>query len=1045
MWLTRTAVHRPITTLMAAVVILLLGFTALTNLSVDLMPHLQFPTVTVETIYPGAGPEEIETLVTRPLEQALGSVNGFERLSSRSLEGSSSIRVQFQWGTSLDTAIADMRQSIDKIADDLPDEIDPPLIRRYDVNDSPVMYLGVQSKLPLPQLTRFIERNISPRLERLDGVARVGMRGEVRREIQVNLDRAKLEALGMGVNEVIAALAAGNVNQPAGDYDEGNLQRLVRSRTEFESLRDVEDLVVRRRADALVRIRDVAEVVDGHEEITQLTRLNGQSGIMIYVFQQSGANTIDVSDAVQAAVADLNSELRDAELVVRVDKSNFVRQSIRNMRQAAGVGMLLAMVVLVLFLRSFRSTLVIAVSMPLSVLATFVLIYFSGFSLNMVSFGGIVLGLGMLVDNSIVVLESIFRKRSEGLSAEDAAVEGTGEVVAAITASTLTTLIVFLPLLFVEGMTRVLVHQLALAVSFSLVCSLLASVTLTPALAAHWIRATPDSETDSPGRLRRLSSPLHGVTRRMFGVVERGYERLLGAALGNPGLTAFSIMFVFCATVGLLPRIGTEFLPQPDDGQLGVRGTMAPATRLEQLDQQTRRLEAEIEKLVPEAESIAVFVGDEAEDGDDWHECRFFVQLPPRTERDDSVTEIRSRVDEKLPPIAGMRIKTRVRSALPIFRMFGSSDGDGIAVLVRGHDLRTSEELANAVAALMRSVPGMVNVELQQDERRPELSTLVDRSKASLLDIQVRDITQTLETAIRGTPATVFREDGDEFNITVRLRESDRGNRADLGQVGIATPEGRIVALRNLVRFEPGESPLTIDRLDRQRVAVITAGAEGRDLGSVVGDLEEKLAALPLPDGFTIEIGGDWEEQQESFRLLVQGFILAVILMYVVMAAQFESLRDPLLILTALPLSGIGVLLVFVYWETTLNVQSFIGLIVLAGIVVNNAIVLVDYINQLRRRRPEDELGEIIQCAATRRLRPVLMTTMTTVLGMLPIAIGSGAGGELQAPLARVIVGGLLSGTVMTLLAIPVGYWLAATFRLMPAVEREERVAVGAR
>ena len=339
----------------------------------------------------------------------------------------------------------------------------------------------------------------------------------------------------------------------------------------------------------------------------------------------------------------------------------------------------------------------------------------------------------------------------------------------------------------------------------------------------------------------------------------------------------------------------------------------------------------------------------------------------------------------------------------------------------------------------------MVNVELQQDERRPELSTLVDRSKASLLDIQVRDITQTLETAIRGTPATVFREDGDEFNITVRLRESDRGNRADLGQVGIATPEGRIVALRNLVRFEPGESPLTIDRLDRQRVAVITAGAEGRDLGSVVGDLEQKLAALPLPDGFTIEIGGDWEEQQESFRLLVQGFILAVILMYVVMAAQFESLRDPLLILIALPLSGIGVLVVFVYWETTLNVQSFIGLIVLAGIVVNNAIVLVDYINQLRRRRPEDELGEIIKCAATRRLRPVLMTTMTTVLGMLPIAIGSGAGGELQAPLARVIVGGLLSGTVMTLLAIPVGYWLASTFRLMPAVEREERVAVGSR
>ena len=1027
---------------MAAVVIVLLGFTALTNLSVDLMPHLQFPTVTVTTLYPGSGPEEVETLITRPLEQALSSVNGFERLSSRNLEGSSSIRVQFQWGTNLDTAIADMRQAIDKMRDELPDDIDPPVIERYDVNDSPVMYLGVQSELPLVDLTRFVERNVIPRLERLDGVARVGMRGEVRREIQVNLDRAKLEALGMGVNEVITALAAGNVNQPAGDYDEGGLQRLVRSRTEFETLDDVGDVVVRRRTDALVRIRDVADVVDGHEEITQLTRMNGQPGIMIYIFQQSGSNTIEVSDAVQAAVANLNNELRDARLVIRVDKSRFVRHAMSDMREAAGVGMILAMVILVLFLRSFRSTLVIAVSMPLSVLATFVLIYFGGFSLNMVSFGGIVLGLGMLVDNSIVVLESIFRKRSEGLSAEEAAVEGTGEVISAITASTLTTLIVFLPLLFVEGMAGVLVHQLAFAVSFSLICSLLASVTLTPALAAHWIRTAPDADLKSLHGVRRIAAPLHSLTRRAYGVVERAYGRLLQAALRAPGVTAFVIMLAFAAAVGLLPRVGSEFLPQPDDGRLGVRGTMAPATRLEELDRQTRRLEEAVTQRCPDAEAIAVFVGDEAEDGDDWHECRFFIELPPRSEREETVTEIRSRLDENLPAIAGMEIKTRVRSALPIFRMFGRSDGDEIAVIVRGHDRRTAEELANAAAEIMRGVPGLVNIELQQDQRRPELSTLVDRSKASLLDISVRDITQTLETAIRGTPATVFHDDGDEFNVTVRLKETDRKSRNDLGQVGIATLQGRIVALRNLVRFEPGESPLEIERLDRQRVSVITAAAEGRDLGNVVGDLQSRLAALPLPDGFSIEVGGDWEEQQKSFQLLSQGFILAVILMYVVMAAQFESLRDPLLILVALPLAGIGVVLVLVYWETTLNVQSFIGLIVLAGIVVNNAIVLVDYINQLRKRRPDADVAEVVRSAATRRLRPVLMTTLTTVLGMLPIAIGAGEGGELQAPLARVIVGGLLSGTVMTLLAIPVGYWLVATFQFMPVRERAERVAV---
>lgn len=1041
MWLTRTAVNRPVTTLMASTIVVLLGWMALRNLSVDLMPEIQFPTVSVETLYPGAGPEEVETLITRPLEQTLSSVNGFERLTSRSLEGSSTIRVQFTWGTDLDSAMADMRQSIDKVRDELPDEIDPPVLERYDVNDSPIMYLGLQSDLPLTELTRLLDRSIMPRLERLDGVARVGARGEVRREIQVNLDRAKLEALGMGVNEVIEALQQGNVSQPAGDFDEGHMQRLLRSRTEFASLEDIRSLIVRNRLDAVVRVRDVAEVVDGHEEITQLTRTNGEPGIMVYIFKQAGANTIDVSTEVHEAVEKINRDIPDANLVIRMDQSRFIRNAIDNIRMSALIGMGLAMAVLILFLRSFRSTLIIGVSMPLSVLATFVLIYFGGFTLNMVSFGGLVLGIGMLVDNSIVVLESIFRKREEGLTARGAAVEGTREVSAAITASTLTTMIVFLPLLFIEGVTGVLVHQLAYVVSFSLVCSLIASMSLTPALAAYWIRNTPDETVRGARGLRKLSETLHLVSRSSLGLAERAYGGVVRTALRFPAATAFALLFVMAAVAGLLPRVGTDFLPKTDDGRLGVTGRMAAGIQLATLDRQTKVIERTVTDLVPDAESMSVFIGDDADDGDDWNEARLIVQLSPSSARSITSEDVRKQIEDSLPPIAGMELKVRAWGAIRLFRMFGSDEGDNLAVLINGHDRETASELAAAVVRVMESIPGITNVEVQEDEKRPELETLVDREKARLLGISVQDITQTLESTIRGTPATVFRDDGDEFNVMVRLREADRSRLSDIGQVGVATASQRIIPLRNLVDFKPGEAPMAIDRSDKQRVSVVTAGTEGRDLGAVVGELQSRLDALPRPEGFDVVIRGDWEEQQESFRTLQFGFLLAVLLMYMIMAAQFESLRDPLLILVTLPLAAIGVILVLVFWDTTLNAQSFIGLVVLAGIVVNNAIVLIDYVNQLRRLRPERDLSEIIEQAAVRRFRPIIMTTLTTVLGMLPVALALGEGSELQAPLARVVVGGLISGTLITLVAIPVVCFVASGRRVDAGPDEETEAA----
>lgn len=1024
--MTRFAVHRPVSTLMACLIVVLLGWVALERLAIDLMPDITYPTISVGTVYEGAGPEEMETLITRPMERTLSSVAGVEELSSETNEGNSWVRVRFDWGTNLDAAIGDIRAKIERIRDNLPEGIDPPTIERYDIADFPIMYIGMSSDLDPIAMTRLAERDILPRLDQCDGVASVRIRGGVRREIQIDLDRRKLEALNMSVNEVVAVLQRENINQPAGDFEEGNLKLLIRSRGEYINVEQIGETIVREVEDAAVRIRDIARVVDGEEERTELTRVNGEAGLMFYINKQAGANTVAVSDNVQQAVAELNNSLTDAQLTIRTDKSEFIRDAIANIRSAALYGMTLAIIVLILFLGSFRSTLVIGISIPLAVLATFVLIYFKGFTLNIVSFGGLALGIGLLVDNSIVVLESIFRKRDEGLDPKTAAIEGTQEVASAIIASTATTLIVFLPLLFIEGTAGLMLHQMAWVVSFALFCSLLASLTLTPVLTAYWI-APPQVEATSRNPLRKLVRGFHSLNRGILELAEGGYRRVLAFTFRHAGIVGFVLLLGACATFGLIPRIGTEFMPATDEGDLRIIARMAPGIRLETLDRQARIIEQAIfDKIGDDALATGSFIGGDKDDSEDWNEAMFRITLKPRSQRSRSVEDIRKSVEDEVGILAGMDVRVRVAGEMLSSRMMGNSEDSSLFVEVRGHDQQIGEELANQVAERMRGIEGLVNVQAWIEDRRPELTASVDRAKASLLGVSVSDVAQVLETTIRGTPATIYREEGDEFNVLVRLREQDRQRMFDVQQVGVATPTGRIVPLKNLVDFTPSQSPVNINRLDRQRVLYVSADVEDRDLGGAVADLQQEINTLPRPEGFSYRIAGDWKNQQESFEALQQGFILALILMYMVMASQFESLRDPLLILVAVPLGGVGVILMLLATGTTFNVQSFIGTVILAGIVVNNAIVLVDYINQLRRSQAEARIDDVIVQAAVRRFRPILMTTLTTVLAMTPIALGWGEGGELQAPMARVVIGGLISGTLITLLAIPLIYRVAA-------------------
>jgi HAE1 family hydrophobic/amphiphilic exporter-1 len=1026
MLLTRLAILRPISTSMACLIVVLLGVTALRNLSVDLMPDVTYPSISVITVYEGAGPYEVESRLTRPLEQAFSSVTGVDQLFSSSTEGSSTIIVRLQWGVSVDSAIHDLRQAIEKSHSTLPENLEGPYIYRYNVNDSPIIYVGLTSDIDPLQLTRLAEKQIAPEIERLPGVAQVHLRGRVQREIQVDLVRTALEARQISVRDVVTALRRENTTQPAGDLTENHLKWLVRSRGEFQNLNQIRETVVRQEGERIVRIKDIGNVVDGIEERTELMRTNGREGLMMYIVKQSGANTIDVSNHIQRAVEEINRQWPAVKLTIRIDKSDFIRESIRNVAWAALYGMLLAVVVMVLFLQSFRSALAISISMPLSILATFVMIHFQGFTLNMISFGGLALGIGLLVDNSIVVLESIFRKRDEGRNPIDAAIEGTQEVAGAITASTVTTLIVFLPLLFVEGITGILLHQLTWVVTMSLACSLLASLTVTPMLTTVGTASTPTG--DPRGVVRWTVHPVLTATRHVWGLCEAVYKWSVSLSLKRAGLGLSLLLLVSAVALGWTPRIGTEFLPATDDGELRINAHMTPGIQLATLDRQSQLLEKTLLEI-PEQMVTAALIGDDAEDGDRWHLTRFRIKLQPRQDRKRTASEIRADISNVVGEIPGMKYRVQASRGMIIGRMLRGIGGGNLMVDVQGHDLPAIQKIATKVVEQMNLTPGLVNVHREHAVQRPILSATIDRAKASLLGITIQDITETMETAVRGTRATLFRDQGDEFDVRVRLQAQDRDQTAAVERVSVRSSNDKLVPLKNIVNFNRDADDVEIERRDQQRTAVIYADVEGSDLGRIVADLKHRLNSLAMPAGITYRIGGDWEHQQKSFADLRKGFILALVLMYMVMAAQFESLRDPLLILFTVPLAGIGVILALITTNTTLNAQSFIGIIILSGIVVNNSIVLVDYVNRLRQAEPDWSCMQLLTTAAVRRFRPIIMTTLTTVFAMLPLAIGWGEGGELQAPMARVVIGGLLTGTLVTLFAIPMVYRFFAADR----------------
>ena len=1015
----RFAIRRPIFTVMIMLVVILIGLVSFRRLPVDLMPDITLPTLSVSTSYENASPEEIERLVTEPIEEAMSAVPGVEEVTSTSTEGRSNVRVTFEWGTDLDAASNDVRDRLDRVISRLPDDADRPSLRKFDLAAFPVLIMGAASDLDPIEMRRIIDDQVAYRIERVPGVAALDVWGGRDREIRVALSPDKMKALGVPLDQVIARIRAGNVNLPAGSVEEGNFEVTIRTPGEFTSLEQLRDTVVAVRDDAPIHLSEIAEVTDGWEKTTRIVRVNGKQGVRLAVNKQSGTNTVEVATAVLDEVERIHRDIPQIEITTMIDSSDYIQRSINTVGSAALFGGLFAVLVLLFFLRSFTSTAIIATAIPVSIVATFGLMYFGGLTLNIMTLGGLALGVGMLVDSAIVVLENIFRLRQTGLAPTEAALQGSEEVTTAIIASTLTTLAVFVPMIFVRGMSGVMFQQLAFVIGFALLCALGVALTVVPMLASR-VRM---GQNEAAGKHESMGHWLFRVSGRAFDSLENGYKGLLEFALNHRWVVVLVAAALLAGAISLVGLVGTEFMPQADEGEVRVNAEMAVGTRLDVLDTTFHRIEAIVRDAVPEASNVVASLGGGGWRSSGGHTGRMRISLVPQAERTRSSEEVAMDLRRRLSGLPGVTVRTRAGQGFFLFRRTMGGGTERVQVEIRGFDLEVADALARQVKEAVESVDGVTDAQLSRDVGAPEELVLVDRQRAADMNLTVSAVAGMLKTVLSGTRAGNFREGGDEFPIRVQLAGAEKRDLREILDLTLTNSNGEAVVLRNVVNVKPRRGPVLIERKDQERIVSISANIAERDLGSIVADIRERLAEIPTPRGFAVTISGDYEEQQEAFAELLVAIALALALVYIVIACQYESLVDPFVVMFSVPLAAIGVILMLFLTRTTFNVQSYIGCIMLGGIVVNNAILLVDHTNLLRRRDGLP-MREAIEEAGRRRLRPILMTAFTTSLAMLPLAIGYGEGGEAQAPMARAVIGGLLSSTLITLVFVPVVYSL---------------------
>ncbi|MBN2464348.1 efflux RND transporter permease subunit [candidate division WOR-3 bacterium] len=1013
MKLTDSSIRRPVTTAMIVLALVLFGIIGVTRMQVDFYPDVTFPMVVVATVYPGAGPLEVESEVTDPMEEGLGTIGGLTDITSTSSENISAITLQFDWGTNLDAAASDIRDRLDMVQANLPDDVQKPFVFKFDPSMMPVLQLGMAGNIDETELADIADE-VTQRLQRVPGVAAVNMGGQAVRQVQVELDLREFSTSGVTTDAFAMALKAQNLNFPIGTISTKDQRYLIRLIGQYDDLDGIRKTAIGARPDGTpVLVRDVARVSWAPEEREAFVRMNGEKAIFIWIQRRPDANTIQVSDALIKEAAKIERDLPPAvDFRVFWDSAQPVRNSVNSIAVNLILGGVLASMVLFLFLRRFRATMFVAFAIPVSVFFAILGMFLSGFTLNILSMAGLAIAVGMVVDNGVVVFENIFRRRELGEEPFQAASAGTSTVAMAITASTLTTIAVFLPLLLLQGIIQVFFKELAFAIIFALVASLGIALTLIPMLASRFLKMKP-AGTKERG--------IRGWSERTFKNVETGYSRLVGWGVGHRRLVIILTVVVLVVSLGLIPRIGTEFMPQQFTNFTEMYAEMPIGTSLEKTDSAVVLIEQHIvEKWGSELKAMivqggggtnvfsAIFGGARANSSE--------INLVMKDGSKYTVVDIENEIREFGNTLPGMHVRAGRTRGMGAFM----GGGAALQVEISGHDLATADSLTAEVVAAVETLPGVVDVEASRKTGDPEIQLRIDRERAALHGLTPYQVGSALRTQLAGNVATQYRLGGKEYDVLLRLKEDQRAELCDVLCTSINGPLGPVL-LKNLVTDHPGTSPLTVEHKNTERIVKVEANVVGQAAGRVGALARRAVAGITPPPGFTIQVAGSFEDMMESFRDLGFAMLIAIVLVFMVMASQFESFRDPFIIIFTIPFALIGVLWSLFITGTTLSLVSGVGVLVLVGIVVNNGIVYVDFVNQLRRNEGM-ALEEAVKEAGRIRLRPILMTAFTTIFGLLPLALQIGEGSEFWSPLGRAVIGGMVVSTFLTLIFIPVLY-----------------------
>lgn len=1005
MKLVKTSVKRPVGVMMIVIAIIALGIVSLRGLVIDLFPQIDLPIAVVATSYHDAAPEDVENLISRPVESAVSSVEGIDMVQSQSQAGSSLVLMTFKNGVNLDQALLDVRERVDQIKGLLPDQARDPSIIRFSPDQLPVIWVSLTGK-DAETLTKIAEDEIVPYFERQEGVASVTVEGGKEREIQLILDQAKLQQYGVTTQTLMQSLNSSNQSASVGRIDKGNQDLQLRVTGEFESIEDIKQTPVQTQAGAVIHLDDVVEIKDTFKESSSVTLVNGEPSIVLSIMKKTDGNTVDVATNIKESMDDLKAELpTEVNLSVVIDTSQFIEMSIDSVMSNILIGGAISVIVLLLFLKSIRATLVIGVSIPIAIISTFILMYFTGETLNVLTLGGLALGIGMMVDSSIVILENIYSYRQKGHSLFESATKGASELAPAIIASTTTTLVVFLPIVFVDGIASDLFTPLALTVSFSLIASLVVAITLVPMLSSKMLSKAMEKQ-DKPYWFDQFLARVNNI-----------YQAILKWVLKHRKTTIVGTIIAIAISLAFIPLIGTEFVPSSDQGQISINVETAPGSSLkytEKIAEQVNEKLTNYEDVI-ETNYMSIGGGGFGEMGSSSHVATYTMQLVPSTERDKATTAIVQEMDTDLQAIPGAEITVSTMDG-------GLGFGDPITIELNGPEHEVLRELGEHVVTEISKVDGIYNPASSSSDGIPQMSIVIDKELAATYGLTPDQITGQIQLQFTGQMATLYRESGREMDVTLMYPENERSSISDLEDMKIQTPTGATIPLNELSEFIGIQGPVTLLRQNQQPQINVSSEIMDRDLGSIVKDVEATMETMNLPEGYSYEIGGEAEDMRDSFTDLAIALIFSVFLVYAVMAVQFENFLFPFIIMFAMPTSVIGIIFGHLVAGISFSIPGFIGIIMLAGIVVNNSIILVDYINILRRQGIDRY--EAILNAGRSRLRPILMTTLTTVLAMIPLGLALGEGAELQQPLAVTIIFGLTASSMFTLLFVPVVYTL---------------------